>query len=93
MFTTSWTAPLEVIAKLAQMYPDAVIEHWWADEGVGCNSGYAKYSGGEAEVMLCHEADSAEAHETYIRCWGRSHGVSRPAMNVTDVTEPGKNPV
>ena len=102
MFTTAWTAPLEVIAKLAQMYPDAVIEHWWADEGVGYNSGYAKYSGGEAEVMLCHEDDSAEAHETYIRCWGRSQylyrmrtspGVSRPAMNITDVTEPGKNPV
>lgn len=71
-FMTAWNAPEPVIAQLAKMYPDAEIEHWWADEDVGCNDGYAKYSGGEAVEFTEYESCSHEAYATYVRCWGES---------------------
>jgi len=71
-FETAWSPPEEVIARLAQMYPDAVIEHWWADEDAGNNSGYAKYMGKEEASVNYYEADSSKAYETYVFCWGES---------------------
>lgn len=70
IFSTAWSAPQKVIAQLAKMYSDAEIEHWWADEDMGCNTGYAKYSGGKLIEQLCHDTCSNNAYETYILCWG-----------------------
>ena len=72
MFETAWSAPEPVIAQLAKMYPDAEIEHWWADEDTGSNDGYAKYSGGELADVIYYESCSNEAYATYVRCWGES---------------------
>lgn len=69
-FETAWNAPLPVIAQLAKMYPEAEIEHWWADEDTGCNDGYAKYSGGEAITLVHYDNFSDKAYETYTLCWG-----------------------
>lgn len=71
-FETAWSAPEPVIAQLAKMYPDAEIEHWWADEDTGSNDGYARYSGGEAVEFVEYEQNSSEAFATYILCWGES---------------------
>jgi len=71
-FETAWSAPEPVIAQLAKMYPDAEIEHWWADEDTGSNDGYAKYSGGEAVEFIEYESCSHEAYATYVFCWGES---------------------
>lgn len=71
-FETAWSPPEPIIAKLAEMYPDAEIEHWWADEDTGSNDGYAKYSGGKAEVVIDYETNSSEALATYVLCWGES---------------------
>ncbi len=49
-FSTAWSAPHPVIAKLAELYPDIEIEHEWADEDIGFNCGkYIYRSGGRVE--------------------------------------------
>lgn len=70
-FETAWNMPGPVIEKLADMYPDIEIEHWWADEDMGSNSGYCYYhkevsSGGYDET-------DQEAYENYVRCWGNTN--------------------
>lgn len=72
IFETAWAPPEPVIARLANMYPEAEIEHWWADEDTGSNDGYAKYSGGEVVEFIEYESCSHEAYETYVLCWGES---------------------
>lgn len=71
-FNTAWGTPLPVIARLAETYPNRKIEHWWADEDVGRNDGYAKYIGGIREVCIHYDEYSKGACATYIRCWGES---------------------
>ena len=43
-FETAWSNPEPVMLKLSEMYPEATIEHWWADEDMGSNDGYRVYS-------------------------------------------------
>ena len=58
--------------KLSEMYPEATIEHWWADEDMGSNDGYRVYRGGEiVEGDYC-DTCSNEAYETYMECCGES---------------------
>lgn len=71
-FETAWSAPEPVIAQLAKMYPDIEIEHWWADEDMGANTGYTKYINGELVNSIYHDTCSNSAYETYILCWGES---------------------
>lgn len=77
MFLTAWNAPEKVIAQLVKMYPHAVIEHWWADEDIGYNSGYAKYANGTEKVVYYHSPCSNMAYETYILCWGEDERLSQ----------------
>lgn len=44
-FETAWSAPHVVIAALAARFPDATIEHLWADEDIGSNCGTRVYRG------------------------------------------------
>ena len=72
VFETAWSAPEPVMAQLAKMDPNAEIEHWWADEDMGSNTGYARYcAGGLAEVVY-FDNGSSDAYANYIRCWGES---------------------
>ncbi|MDE7245234.1 MAG: hypothetical protein K2O18_14855 [Oscillospiraceae bacterium] len=71
-FKTAWGAPVPVIAQLAKMYPEAEIEHWWADEDTGNNDGYAKYNGGKVVTLNRYDSCSNEAYETYTLCWGET---------------------
>lgn len=73
IFETAWSNPEPVMLKLSEMYPEAAIEHWWADEDMGSNVGYRIYQGGEViEGGYC-ESFSNEAYEIYIKCWGESN--------------------
>lgn len=47
-FDTAWSAPEPVLLKLAEMYLEAEIKHWWADEGIESNAGYRRLRGDEA---------------------------------------------
>ena len=69
-FCTAWNAPDEVISKLAEMYPDAEIEHLWADEDIGHNAGDMLYSDGE--VRGGPEDNIQNRYELYVQCWGET---------------------
>lgn len=71
-FSTAWANPEPVIRKLAEMYPGARIEHWWADEDTGNNTGYRIFEDGkEAEDSAgYYENCSKEAYSCYELCWG-----------------------
>lgn len=45
-FQTAWSAPHPVILKLTDMFPEACIEHQWADEDTGSNLGSRIYHKG-----------------------------------------------
>lgn len=53
------------------MYPSARIEHWWADEDAGCNTGYVVYEH-DKEYGGPAINESHEAYEIYIFCRGES---------------------
>lgn len=71
-FETAWSNPEPIMLKLSEMYPEATIEHWWADEDMGSNDGYRVYEGGEIVEGDYYDSCSNEAYETYIKCWGES---------------------
>lgn len=72
IFETAWSNPEPIMLKLSEIYPEATIEHWWADEDMGSNDGYRVYRGGEIVEGDYHDSCSNEAYETYIKCWGES---------------------
>ena len=49
-FNTAWSAPHKVIEKIAELYPEALITHEWADEDIGCNCGRKEYKNGSASL-------------------------------------------
>lgn len=71
-FSTAWSDPEPIIRKLAEMYPEMKIEHWWADEDTGNNTGYRIFeSGKEAEESVGDYVNcSKEAYSCYEFCWG-----------------------
>lgn len=72
LFSTAWSNPKPIMLKLSEMYPEATIEHWWADEDMGSNDGRRVYRGGKiVEGDYC-DTCSNEAYETYMECWGES---------------------
>lgn len=70
-FKTVWSAPVNVVDRLAQMYPSVAIEHWWADEGAGWNTGYAIYEASGPSGVIRYADCSAEAYQTYHFCWDK----------------------
>ena len=46
-FQTAWSAPLPILRKLTEMFPEIVFKHRWADEDIGMNCGERCYLGGE----------------------------------------------
>lgn len=69
-FETAWSSPDPVIRKLSEMYPGVLVEHWWADEDTGSNTGHAVYLDGQAVEYVEYPTNSQEAFETVIKCWG-----------------------
>lgn len=72
IFETAWSNPGPVILGLSKIYPEAEIEHWWADEDMGNNDGYRFYQGKEIIDENSCASCSNEAYEIYIKCWGES---------------------
>ena len=67
-FSTAWSDPKPILLKLAERYPDRRIEHWWAGENQGSNTGYRRLLGPEMSEEL-HDCDD-EAMRLYDICWG-----------------------
>lgn len=70
-FQTAWSAPTPILEKLGEMYPDIEIEHYWADEDMGNNSGYCWYHKGETSGG--YDETDEEAYEHYVMCWGETN--------------------
>ena len=61
-FHTAWSAPIPVLRKLAELYPEIGITHEWADEDIGHNCGHYDYSGGKLTEGWM-PADGRDAYE------------------------------
>lgn len=70
-FETAWAPPLPIMVKLSELYPNTLIEHWWADEDVGHNVGHTIYQGGKISSGGFEVDKSNEAYKIYIECWDR----------------------
>jgi hypothetical protein len=72
-FETAWSAPEPIIATLARLYPEAVIQHWWAEEFYGSgNSGYMLYMNGRVYGGY----DDPMSLDAFIHCdfcWGGNY--------------------
>lgn len=69
-FDTAWSNPAPIVQKLGELYPAIRIEHWWADEDIGSNTGHRiLFDGGE--TVECFERDK-DALDIYTKCWGES---------------------
>ena len=71
-FNTAWSSPETIFIMLSEKYPDKFVEHWWADEDIGNNSGYEVYQNGEIIYGGYNEPYSTEAYNTYVKCWRES---------------------
>lgn len=69
-FETAWSAPEPVIKKLSKMFPDVVIEHWWADEDIGYNCGRRKYLNGNVIGRWVGSEGSKNAIKMACDLWG-----------------------
>lgn len=62
MFETAWSPVIDLVAKIANKFPDVRIEYCWADEDTGSNTGFITFSDGE-EYNELYEDGSDEAYE------------------------------
>ena len=76
IFDTAWSNPEPIIAALSAQYPDRMIEHWWADEDAGENTGYRCIQDGCRDDVP-YDSGSQEALETYVMCWGMDECLER----------------
>ena len=75
-FSTAWANPEPIIKKLSAKYPDLIIEHWWADEDIGMNTGYRCIQNGCEEVIEPPDC-GPYALENYVKCWGMDDALRR----------------
>ena len=67
-FGTRWTAPVQVITRLAALFPTVSITYAYADEQFGNNCGYYEYANGVQ--IFCFLPDTyKEAQKIYNICW------------------------
>lgn len=70
VFDTAWSNPDPIMEKLGEIYPGIRIEHWWADEDVGSNTGHrVMFDGGVVEERFDGDRD---AYSIYTMLWGDS---------------------
>ena len=76
-FDTAWSAPHQILSRLALMYPGLEIEHKWADEDIGYNCGRSEYRDGERfnSEYPQGERDSIEFAASILRCSPADYGL------------------
>ena len=68
-FETAWSPVLNVVRKLASIFPDVELEYEYSDENFGYNVGMYIFKGLEEEVYVPNEG-SKEAYELAIKING-----------------------
>lgn len=69
-FLTAWDAPMPVMDKLSQMFPEVGIDLQWADENIGHNVGHVAFLAGEPIDGDIPENGSREAYEMAFQIYG-----------------------
>ena len=67
-FQTAWDAPIPIIEKISEMFPDVELVHEWANEDIGQGCGRMVYQGGVAVDEYYPEG--REAVEYAASLWG-----------------------
>lgn len=84
-FETAWSAPIPVIRKLSEKYPDRVVMLEWADEDMGFNVGQIALQNGDLALDECGceicnnvpDGGTSEAYEIYEKLWGDTKCLDR----------------
>ena len=81
-FQTAWSAPIPVIKKLSEMYPNIELTLEFADEDLGQNCGEMKFKGGDIiEEYIPHTGK--EAMEFAAKVWDYDLADSQLHLNAT----------
>ena len=75
-FNTADANPEPVIVELSVQNPDRQIEHWWAEEDVGVNTGYRCIQDGQSDDWVPPDC-GPYALENYVKCWGMDDRLER----------------
>lgn len=67
VFDTAWSNPEPVMEQLGTMYPNIRIEHWWADEDVGQNTGHRVMLNGDVDTEYYNGDENA--YSIYSKVW------------------------
>ena len=70
-FKTAWSAPLPIMEKLSEMYPDQDIVIKWADEDKGSNTGEVVYRNGAVIRGGANDNGTKAAYAAYSDCWSQ----------------------
>jgi flagellar hook protein FlgE len=68
-FQTAWSAPLPVIEKLSEMFPNVTLTLDYADEDSGSNTGKVVFKGGEKIIEYYPESQSKEAYDLFFELY------------------------
>lgn len=69
IFDTTWAAPLPVIKKISELFPNFKFNLTWSDEDAGQNCGQITYKNGvESDWYFPDRAE--DVAEMYQECWG-----------------------
>lgn len=69
-FQTLNAAPVPIIERLAELFPDTIFTLRWADEGGG-NCGEIRYEYGHESYGFYPEDGTAGQKDLYQQCWGQ----------------------
>lgn len=69
-FDTAWAPIPELMAKLAEQYPECQFEYEYAEEQAGLYTGYRSYKNGILFDSEDYPECSKKAYETYFSLWG-----------------------
>ena len=87
IFDTAWSNPEPIIAALSAQYPDRMIEHWWADEDAGANTGYRCVQDGCVRDDMEPPNYGPYALELYVKCWGMDERLERDGSGNLRIVE------
>ena len=65
-FQTAWSAPVDLIGKLAATFPAVEIEMTYADEDAGSNTGKLRFVNGELAEAIQPKSQSLEGWELFF---------------------------
>ncbi len=70
-FLTAWSAPINILDTLSDMFPHMDFTYIWSDEAVGQNASIIQYRYGQQSESYYPDENSKDALEIYDICWNQ----------------------